>query len=200
MKFFNLIGKRSDLREKAKIFNNRNAKLEEILEAGRYCMILLFGLEKDIQLNKLSNVQDLSAFLEQMRFESFIKATAKNAAVKLSSLVPSVDALNEHFQRVYLQTQIWLGNKDIRPTDWGWINGEDSLQPVKMRNKPAPEELLVVIFCNCKKECGATCSCRKHGLFCNTACGHCCGDNCQNSPPIDDPEEEVEEDMSSDEI
>lgn len=56
-----------------------------------------------------------------------------------------------------------------------------------------------MIFCNCKKGCGTTCSCRKVGLYCNTACGICSGDNCQNCPPITD-QEEVENDSSSEEI
>lgn len=183
------------------IFYNRNSELEEILGAGKYCTILLYGAAKDIQLNKLSRVENLSAYLEQMRYESFIKATTKNNSVKLSSLVPTVDALNEHIKRVYFQTQTWLGNKNIGPTDWGWINNEGSLQPIKMLNQPAPEELLKMIFCNCKTGCGAACSCRKVGLFCNATCGTCSGDNCQNCLPItDQEEEEVDSDDSSDDM
>lgn len=62
---------------------------------------------------------------------------------------------------------------------------------------PAPKELIKMIFCKCKKGCGATCSCRKVGLFCNAKCGTCFGDNCQNCPPITDQEEEVDSDDSS---
>lgn len=97
---------------------------------------------------------------------------------------------------VYLQTQIWLGNKNIHPTDWGWVMNDGLLNPLKSVDPPAPQELLKMIFCNCKKGCGASCGCRKVGLFCNSTCGTCSGDNCQNSPPIQP--EDVECDSDSD--
>ena len=130
-----------------------------------------------------------------MRYESFIKATTKRNAVKLSSLVPTIDALNEHIKRVYLQTQLWLGNKNIDPLDWGWVNIEGVFTLIKTINQPAPEELLKMIFCSCKKGCGSTCGCRRVELFCNLSCSICSGDNyCLNSAPIIDQEENEEED------
>lgn len=191
-KFFDLIEKRSDLQQKAEIFYNSNSDIEAILEAGRYCSIILYGAAKDVQVQKMNNVEDLQVFLEQMRYEYFIKATTKNNAVKLSSLVPTVDAINEHVKRCYLQTQVWLGNENIKPTDWGWEKSEGTLRPISMQNTPAPQELLKMIFCNCKKGCGVSCSCRKVGLFCNSTCGECSGQNCQNSGPITDQDEEEE--------
>lgn len=60
-----------------------------------------------------------------------------------------------------------------------------------------------MIFCNCKKGCGATCGCRKIGLFCNSTCATCSGDNCLNCAPIvdqdEDEEEEQEEENDDDE-
>lgn len=50
-----------------------------------------------------------------------------------------------------------------------------------------------MIFCNCKKGCGATCGCRKIGLFCNSTCATCSGDNCLNCAPIVDQDEDEEE-------
>lgn len=129
-----------------------------------------------------------------MRFDSFIKATTKKTAVKLSFLVPTIGALNEHIKRVYLQTQLWLGNKTLNPVDWGWCSIEGELQPLKTPDQPAPEQLLKMIFCNCKKGCGSTCGCRRVGLFCNSACINCNGDTCQNRFPVMDQEEDEEED------
>lgn len=183
-----LLEKRQDLINKAQIFFNSTSELQDILEAGRYFMVCLYGLPKDIQPNKLSRVGDLSKYLGKMRYESFIKATTKDSAAKLSSLVPTVGAINEHTKRVYLQTQIWLNNKNIHPTDWGWVSNEGLLNPIKTVDPPAPQDLLKMIFCNCKKGCETSCGCRRVGLFCNVTCGACSGDNCQNSPPID-PEE-----------
>lgn len=185
-KIIDLLDKRPDLREKIDIFYNKAADIDAILEAGRYCTILLYGSAKDVNISKLQRIESLSAHLERMRYESFIKATTKNSAVKLSSLVPTVAALDEHIKRVFLQIQIWLGNKDIRPVDWGWCQTGESLFPNKNPHPPAPEELLKMIFCSCKKGCGASCGCRRVGLFCNLTCGSCSGDNCQNSPPTNE--------------
>lgn len=95
---------------------------------------------------------------------------------------------------------MWRGNKHINPTDWGWINYNGSLQPIKTLCQPAPQELLKMIFCNCKSGCGAACTCRKVGLFCNATCGTCSGGNCQNCAPIVDEEEEEEMQDNADEI
>ncbi|KYN14901.1 hypothetical protein ALC57_12893 [Trachymyrmex cornetzi] len=161
--------------------------LQDILEAGRYCTIVLYGAPKNVTFNEMKRIEDFSGYLEQMRYESFVKSTAKqNSAVKVSSLVLTVDSLNEHCKRVYMQTQQWLGNPTIEPTNWGWISEEDSLQPVKMLQKPAPDDLLQMIFCNCKIGCGGTCGCRRVGLFCNPTCETCFGDTCNNRPPIAD--------------
>lgn len=179
------------MREKAKIFYNSSSALKDILEAGYTCTAMLFGLSKDTTVNKLKNIQNLSEYLEQMRYNSFINLTTKKKAVKLSSLVPTVGALNEHIKRVYLQVQIWLGNKNINPLDWGWLKIEGKLHPVNNPNPPAPEELLQMIFCSCKKGCGSACGCRRVGLFCNATCRGCSEDSCSNRAPILDEDENV---------
>ncbi|CAB3230826.1 unnamed protein product [Arctia plantaginis] len=77
----------------------------DLLEVEKCCSIVLYGAAKDILL-KMDNIEDLQVFLEQMRYESFVKVTPKNNAVKLSSLVPTVDALSEHTKGCYLQIQV----------------------------------------------------------------------------------------------
>lgn len=156
----------------------------------------MYGAAKDTQLTKLKKITDLENFFEKMRYEQFIKATTKNSAVKLSSLLPTVDAIDEHTKRCYFQIQQWLGNENIRATDWGWYVKGDSLLPVCMKKPPAPDELLKMIFCQCKKGCGALCGCRKVGLYCNSTCSGCSGEDCNNSPPVI---EEDEDDIDHDE-
>ena len=51
---------------------------------------------------------------------------------------------------------------------------------------PAPENLLKFVQCKCKltsrNPCGTnTCSCRKNGLKCVSACGDCRGEGCYNA-------------------
>lgn len=195
-RFFDIVEKRLDVREYAEILYSSTAKPKEILDAGRYCAIMLYGAAKDTQLTKLKKITDLENFLEKMRYEQFIKTTTKNSAVKLSSLLPTVDAIDEHTKRCYFQIQQWLGNENIRATDWGWYVKGDSLLPVCMKKPPAPDELLKMIFCQCKKGCGALCGCRKVGLYCNSTCSGCSREDCSNSPPVI---EEDEDDIDHDE-
>ena len=52
--------------------------------------------------------------------------------------------------------------------------------PVQTTNDPAPQNLLKMIFCHCKKECKGTCSCIKAGLPCSFICGSCESRQCSN--------------------
>lgn len=52
-----------------------------------------------------------------------------------------------------------------------------------MLQAPAPESLLKLIFCNCKKSCTSSCGCKKAGLTCATICGYCHGTSCFKSNP-----------------
>ena len=49
----------------------------------------------------------------------------------------------------------------------------------------APDNILCFIRCNCsiskKHPCSTnTCSCKKHGIVCVSACGNCSGIDCEN--------------------
>lgn len=46
-------------RQQVEIFYNNITGLKKILEAGRYCAILLYESAKDIQLNELKNIENL---------------------------------------------------------------------------------------------------------------------------------------------
>ena len=69
------------------------------------------------------------------------------------------------------------------PTDHGWEKGKDGeLYPVTVpKSVPlAPEELLKLIKCNCKKylPCSTQrCGCRSTGIVCTVFCA-CQGENC----------------------
>ncbi|GFY23389.1 uncharacterized protein TNCV_3940851 [Trichonephila clavipes] len=88
--------------------------------------------------------------LNPLKYNPFIKATAKNASVLLSSLPPTTDAALEHLKRVHLQIQIWLGN-DVDIDNWGWKHFNNMLIPITMNR--LPDHLLQILFCNCKKGC-----------------------------------------------
>lgn len=53
-----------------------------------------------------------------------------------------------------------------------------------MARDAAPQHLLRMISCGCKKGCGNVCSCRKAGLKCSSVCRHCSGASCDNVPDV----------------
>ena len=56
------------------------------------------------------------------------------------------------------------------------------LVPVTTGLLPAPDDLLHIIWCNCRTDCDTTrCSCKNHGIKCSIVCGNCKGSGCMNS-------------------
>ena len=64
-KIIDILEKRQGVREKASIFYNNHSNVEEMLQAGQYCTVILYGFAKDTKLNKLRKVIDLPAYLEK---------------------------------------------------------------------------------------------------------------------------------------
>lgn len=90
--------------------------------------------------------------------------------------------------KMTLNFQEWINPEaDLAPELWGWQLASGRLEPLQTDLPPAPEDLLRVIRCNCKKDCGSKrCTCRKHGLECSVACGQCKGFGCSNSPTLEE--------------
>ncbi|GBO17706.1 hypothetical protein AVEN_39904-1 [Araneus ventricosus] len=91
-----------------------------------------------------------------------------NKSSNMASLPPTEVAAHQHSRRVYNQIQNWLGNKK-RHEDWGWERTISGLQPVKTLKSPAPDSILLKIFCKCTSNC----SCRKASLFFSVLGLHC---------------------------
>lgn len=53
-----------------------------------------------------------------------------------------------------------------------------------MDRDAAPESLLKMISCNCKKACKNSCGCRKAGLICSSLCTCSLGESCENVSEI----------------
>ncbi|GFY00150.1 uncharacterized protein TNCV_1342471 [Trichonephila clavipes] len=106
IKFAKNFEKCHDLHKSAEVFKNVNEDSNNIFQAGVTCILGLYGASPKIR------------FEYTLRYNSFIKATAKNPSVLLSSLPPTTDAAFEHLKRVYLQIQIWLGN-NVDIDNWG---------------------------------------------------------------------------------
>lgn len=171
MKFAKIFEEREDLQNAAKIFKSVEDNEQIIIDAGLKCILALYSSPKNIDN------------LNELRYNSFIKATAKSTCVQLASLSPTIDSASQHLKRVYLQVQMWLG-RDISPEKWGWQFDSGLMKPIPMNQPPAPENLLQMLFCTCKSGCGTACGCRKSGLNCSVACVHCSGNSCSNPSPL----------------
>lgn len=113
-------------------------ELDDILEACRYSIMLLYGLSNDTDNNKLRKIADYTVFLS-------------GSQIMISRSNCTIIVVKQH----------------IHITELGWPKIEESLHPVKMQSWSAPEEFLNMIFCNCKKGCESKCGCRRLGLLCN---------------------------------
>ena len=143
---------------------------EEIKKAGERAIIQVFSSSTDC------------ASLDEMRKKKFQGKVIKSLrSVDVKDLPPTSDAAKYHSFRVYYQTQIWLGDSDIKPNDWGWKKKGKNLIPCMMDNSPAPAALLKIIRCKCKGF-GDTqyCSRKKHGLYCTDFCEECQASTCVN--------------------
>lgn len=100
------------------------------------------------------------------------------------------------FHDLIVQIQQWLDNSSIKPTDWGWIRGDDGcLIPLTTTDPVAPEAILCNIFCRC----GIRCGCRKAGINCSMGCVICQG-SCTNCAPVEDLSEHFQNDPNVDEF
>ena len=103
-------------------------------------------------------------------------------------LPPTERAAVFHGLRVHHQVINWKmldHTVNLNPLDWGWKIEKGNMCPITTDNPVAPDNVLKVIRCKCKKtsknQCGSNiCTCRKHGLECMAACDGCHGEDCNN--------------------
>ncbi|GBL95598.1 hypothetical protein AVEN_24809-1 [Araneus ventricosus] len=88
--------------------------------------------------------------------------------------------------------QNWLGHEK-NPLEWGWVPTRFGLFPRKMERDAAPESLLKIISCNCKKRCKNARGCRKAGLICSSLCTCSLGEACENVSDINLLEDSIED-------
>ena len=92
-------------------------------------------------------------------------------------LPPCHNSLFHHTQRANYQAAIWrkcLINDPETPSpiDHGWSRDENGNLTIKWTSlKPAPEEILELLSCHCKRKFHQeTCPCWINGLKCTDAC------------------------------
>ena len=148
---------------------------DRVIEIGELILIVLYGGSQS------------SVSLDTLRYTTFAsKVSSATTHLQVHSLPPTCAAARFHSQRTYLQVQLWSGNQVLKPEDWGWKLKDSYLLPVTTNMPPAPPGLLSIIRCGCKTGCGTkTCTCRKNGLECSSACRECKGQSCSNAEQFD---------------
>ena len=172
--------KSQDLCNTVSVFDNKEASKDDVAKAGETFLLSLYGAER-------------IETLDRYRLHAYKRTVAKmslKSAFQLSSLSPTSDAACLHSFRVFYQVQHWRGNH-LSPVDWGWESSKNGLKPIPSMKPPAPDDLLHLVSCNCRKGCHHQCECCRAGLSCSSICGQCRGVGCENSLPF---EEDVEED------
>ena len=135
--------------------------------------------------------------LEDMRCSMYKKQLCGKRQPKLQNLPPTTSAALQHAKRTYLQVQNWLG-RELEPLRNGFELLEDgTLAPNYGVTSVAPEALLKIISCRCRKDCGSkACSCQKAGMPCSDCCG--CGEGCSNRNVEDGEQEDRNDTIAED--
>ena len=152
-----------------------------------------------IELFKDLYLKSYDGSLNELRHRFYVQGVASSkTGVKPESLPPTESAAGLHAQRVYLQVQEWKhleqANK-LQPVDWGWQIKNGKLVPSITIVRLAPQDLISIVRCSCKTSgCASkSCSCRKAGQPCVSACQNCSINGCNNQEQVEEDDEAVAE-------
>lgn len=67
-----------------------------------------------------------------------------------------------------------------------------------MKQLPAPDRILKMIFCGCRTGCGRACGYRRVGLQCTELCTNCWNQGCLNIPICPDVYEDEPIELNED--
>ena len=128
---------------------------------------------------------------------------SKNGKIKLEVLPTCQNELKQHMLRANYQSAVWrraLESNPIYPSieNHGWKMTTERIEIQSMTCRPAPDEVLDLPSCYCKRGCQPEkCSCLTNILKCTDLCG--CED-CENvAIDIIDKNEKSNEESDDDE-
>ena len=151
------------------VFENSESSKVNVAHAGEQFLLKLYGAR-------------MVDTLDRYRYTCYnrsISRSSLSSSFKLESLPPTSAAAAQHSFRTYHTVQQWKGNQ-LDPIEWGWRIHDNNLIPVETDQPVAPDSLLNLVSCGCKRDCGKACGCRKLGLHCTPMCSQCEGHNCTN--------------------
>ncbi|KAG1712229.1 Integrin alpha-9 [Nymphon striatum] len=146
------------------------------------------GLSWDVDNNLVNELQKFvcrlygqkQSTVNELRYKMYY---SKNGKVKSEQLPPCHNALKQHILRCNYQARIWrlaFENNPVYPEihDHGWYLENQAIKIRWMTCQPAPNEVLSLLSCSCKRTCQPTkCSCIDNRMHCTDLCS--CGE-CQN--------------------
>ena len=123
-----------------------------------------------------------------------------------SRLPPTKDELKQHIKRANYQTFIWKNalQRDCQipnASDHGWKLEDGCLKVHWMDNQPAPDEILELVVCNCKRgKCNEECQCIQLQVACTDICK--CKSECVNKTEIEceDSDDEEFDEMNDEDL
>ena len=129
-----------------------------------------------------------------MRYAIFC---AKHGKIDSHKLPPCRDSLQNHILRANYQCLIWRkcleqspNIADLESHGWNYENGMVSC--VWMNGLPAPQAVLSLLSCDCKRKCvEGKCTCMLNGIKCTDMCRL---KTCSNRPSEAVADEEVDDD------
>ena len=136
--------------------------------------------------------------INEVRYIKFCKENVPEP----NKLPPTEDELRQHIKRANYQAFVWKRALDVNPNipspvGNGWCLTENCLEVKWMENRPAPDAVLELVTCSCRKSnCNESCQCRMLSMECTDVCK--CQAKCQNI--VYDSESENEDDEDDDEI
>eukprot|EP00795_Rhopilema_esculentum_P000994 gene994-10770_t len=142
----------------------------------------------DVDDNPINVLQKFVCFLygqkhskvNDLRYKIYC---SKNGKVKSEQLPPCYSPFKQHILRCNYQARIWRLAFESNPTyseihNHGWYYENQVIKIRWMSCQPAPQEVLSLLSCFCKRTCQPTiCSCIDNRMHCTDLCS--CGE-CQN--------------------
>ena len=143
------------------------------------------GSQWEVSTENLSAIQEFTCQLykrntkvkevNELRYQMFL---CKKGDVESSQLPPCEDALKQHTIRANYQAAIWRRSLENYPcvpsptNGHGWVNNEEGDLNIQwITTSPAPDAVLCLLSCKCKRVCNPSdCSCITNGLKCTPAC------------------------------
>ena len=101
---------------------------------------------------------------------------AKKGNIESFQLPPCKDTLHKHAQRACYQAAIWKSCLDgmvelPSPVNHGWEIEDGELVMDWMDGSPAPEAVVALLACNCRRKCTLpTCTCLSNSMKCTQLC------------------------------